>query len=126
LSLKTQLLHVCTRNILLCGQHRDEKFALTRTVGVAFGAIGGTSLGGADLSCANFSHAILTLESIQAIERKGDEVLVILEVAVAIDKVEIFHNLQATHERVRKLESKVERLWELHVADPKDIALQKT
>ena len=37
----------------------DEKFALVRTIGVAFGAIGGTSFCGADLTDADFSKAIL-------------------------------------------------------------------
>ncbi|HEY9662766.1 MAG TPA: pentapeptide repeat-containing protein [Allocoleopsis sp.] len=37
----------------------DGKFALLRTIGVAFGSIGGTSFCGADLAGANFSHAVL-------------------------------------------------------------------
>jgi uncharacterized protein YjbI with pentapeptide repeats len=37
----------------------DEKFALARTIGVAFGAIGGTSFQGADLTGANFTAALL-------------------------------------------------------------------
>ena len=37
----------------------DEKFALIRTISVAFGAIGGTSFCGADLTDANFTKAIL-------------------------------------------------------------------
>jgi uncharacterized protein YjbI with pentapeptide repeats len=40
--------------------HRgDEKFAVIRSVGVAFGALGGTSFCGADLTRANFSRALL-------------------------------------------------------------------
>jgi len=37
----------------------DEKFALARSIGVALGAIGGTSFRGADLTNANFSQALL-------------------------------------------------------------------
>jgi uncharacterized protein YjbI with pentapeptide repeats len=37
----------------------DEKFALARTIGIAFGAIGGTSFYKADLTDATFSSAIL-------------------------------------------------------------------
>jgi uncharacterized protein YjbI with pentapeptide repeats len=37
----------------------DEKFALVRTMDVAFGAVGGTSFRGADLTSANFTKAIL-------------------------------------------------------------------
>jgi uncharacterized protein YjbI with pentapeptide repeats len=37
----------------------DEKFALVRTVGVAFGALGGTSFCGADLTGATFEKATL-------------------------------------------------------------------
>jgi uncharacterized protein YjbI with pentapeptide repeats len=37
----------------------DEKFALARTIGVAFGAIGGTTFYKADLTDADFSGAIL-------------------------------------------------------------------
>jgi uncharacterized protein YjbI with pentapeptide repeats len=37
----------------------DEKFALVRTIGVAFGAIGGTSFCGADITDADFTKAIL-------------------------------------------------------------------
>jgi len=37
----------------------DEKFALARTIGVAFGAIGGTSFCGADLTNADFTKTIL-------------------------------------------------------------------
>ncbi|WP_244913229.1 pentapeptide repeat-containing protein [Phormidesmis priestleyi] len=37
----------------------DEKFALIRTIGVAFGAIGGTSFCGADLTDADFTKAII-------------------------------------------------------------------
>ena len=42
-----------------CALKGDEKFALVRTIGVAFGAIGGTSFRGANLTHANFSKAIL-------------------------------------------------------------------
>ncbi|NJO76636.1 MAG: pentapeptide repeat-containing protein [Leptolyngbyaceae cyanobacterium RM1_406_9] len=44
----------------------DEKFALVRTFGVAFGAIGGTSFRGADLTTANFTGA--TLKSTRLIQ----------------------------------------------------------
>ncbi|MEO1403491.1 MAG: pentapeptide repeat-containing protein [Cyanobacteria bacterium J06635_1] len=37
----------------------DEKFAVVRTFGIAFGALGGTSFSGVDLSGANFSQARL-------------------------------------------------------------------
>lgn len=38
---------------------KDEKFALARTFGVIFGAIGGTSFRGSNLAYANFNNAIL-------------------------------------------------------------------
>jgi Pentapeptide repeats (8 copies) len=38
---------------------KDEKFALPRSLGVAMGAIGGTSFQGEDLTNANFTEAIL-------------------------------------------------------------------
>jgi uncharacterized protein YjbI with pentapeptide repeats len=37
----------------------DEKFALSRSIGIALGVIGGTSFRGADLTEANFTKAIL-------------------------------------------------------------------
>lgn len=46
----------------------DEQFALVRTFGVAFGAIGGTSFRGADLTAANFTGA--TLKSTQLMQAK--------------------------------------------------------
>jgi uncharacterized protein YjbI with pentapeptide repeats len=48
----------------------DEKFALVRPFGVAFGAMGGTSFCGADLTGANFTGARLKSTNFQASRQK--------------------------------------------------------
>jgi uncharacterized protein YjbI with pentapeptide repeats len=62
-------------------------------------------------------------DSIQAIERKGNDALVTLEVAATADKAEISRSLQAAYERLRQLEAKIETLHELRAADLKEVAL---
>ena len=49
----------------------DEKFSLIRTISVAFGAIGGTSFRGADLTYANFSKALLKSTNFTNIWERG-------------------------------------------------------
>jgi len=68
---------VCTIVSLLIGIYSsrgalkgDEKFAFLRIFGVAFGAIGGTSFCGADLTHANFSHATLKKTNFNSTRQK--------------------------------------------------------
>jgi uncharacterized protein YjbI with pentapeptide repeats len=42
-----------------CISKDDERFAVTRMIGVTFGAVGGTTFSGADLTNANFFQAVL-------------------------------------------------------------------
>ncbi|NJO50388.1 MAG: pentapeptide repeat-containing protein, partial [Leptolyngbyaceae cyanobacterium RM2_2_4] len=63
-------------------------------------------------------------DSIQAIERKGNDALVTVEVAETADKAEISRSLQASYaDKVRQLEARVEQLQELRAADLKEVAL---
>jgi uncharacterized protein YjbI with pentapeptide repeats len=48
----------------------DEKFAWVRVFGIAFGAMGGTSFCGADLTGANFTGATLKSTNFQASRQK--------------------------------------------------------
>ena len=48
-----------TLYVAWCVRKGEEKFALARSFGVAFGALGGTSFCGADLTGANFTGAML-------------------------------------------------------------------
>jgi uncharacterized protein YjbI with pentapeptide repeats len=48
----------------------DEKFALARSFGVAFGTLGGTSFCGADLTEANFTAATLKSSNFNALKQK--------------------------------------------------------
>jgi uncharacterized protein YjbI with pentapeptide repeats len=65
----------------------------------------------------------ISADAIQAIERKGNDALVTLEVPEIVDKAEISRSLRAAHERVLHLEAKVERLQELRAADLKEVAM---
>ncbi|GAB4375863.1 MAG: hypothetical protein Kow00121_22120 [Elainellaceae cyanobacterium] len=69
-------------------------------------------------------HPDISYDSIQAIERKGDDALVTLEVSATADKAKISRSLQTFYEeKVRQLEAKVDRLNELRAADLKEVAL---
>ena len=71
-------------------------------------------------------HPDLSYDSIQAVERKGNDALVTLEVSETADKAEISRSLrEAYDQKVQQLEAKVERLHELRAADLKEVALQK-
>ncbi len=72
-------------------------------------------------------HPDLSYDSIQAIERKGNDALVTLEVSETADKAAISRSLlTAYEEKVQLLEAKVDRLNELRAADLKEVALAKT
>lgn len=68
-------------------------------------------------------HPGIDYTSIQGIEKKGDDVLVTLEVPETADKAKIAQAfLQPYEHRVKQLEAKTEQL-QLHAADLKDIAI---
>ncbi|MDX2214899.1 MAG: pentapeptide repeat-containing protein, partial [Oculatellaceae cyanobacterium bins.114] len=69
-------------------------------------------------------HPDISYDAVQAIERKGNDALVTLEVAETADKAAISRTLQAAYEeKILQLEAKVERLHELRAADLKDVAM---
>ncbi|NJP09307.1 MAG: pentapeptide repeat-containing protein [Leptolyngbyaceae cyanobacterium RU_5_1] len=69
-------------------------------------------------------HPDISYDSIQAIERKGSDALVTLEVSETADKAEISRSLRVAYdEKVQQLEAKVEKLHELRAADLKEVAL---
>jgi len=69
-------------------------------------------------------HPDINYDSIQAVERKGKDALVTLEVSETTDKAEVSRSLQAAYEdKVRQLEAKVENLHQLRAADLKEVAL---
>jgi uncharacterized protein YjbI with pentapeptide repeats len=71
-------------------------------------------------------HPDISYDSIQAVERKGDDALVTLEVSETADKAEISRSLQASYaDKVRQLEARVDQLQELRAADLKEVALAK-
>lgn len=71
-------------------------------------------------------HPDISYDSIQAVERKGEDALVTLEVSETADKAEISRSLQAAYaDKVRQLEARVEQL-QLHAADLKEVALAQT
>ncbi len=63
-------------------------------------------------------------DSIQAVERQGDDALVTLSVSETANKAEISRTLRESYEnQVRQLEAKVEELHQLRAADLKEVAL---
>ena len=69
-------------------------------------------------------HPDISYDSIQAVERKGKDALVTLEVSETTDKAEVSRSLQSAYEeKVRQLEAKVEDLHQLRAADLKEVAL---
>lgn len=68
-------------------------------------------------------HGTISFDSIQAIEKKGDDVLLTIEVPEAADKAKIAQDfLKPYEDRVKQLEAQVDRLT-LHSTDIKEIAL---
>ncbi|EKQ69198.1 putative low-complexity protein [Leptolyngbyaceae cyanobacterium JSC-12] len=66
----------------------------------------------------------ITYDSIQAVERQGDDALVTLSVSETANKAEISRTLRESYEnQVRQLEAKVEELHQLRAADLKEVAL---
>ena len=67
----------------------------------------------------------ITYESILAIERKGSDALLTLEVAPDADKAKVSQDfLKPYEDEVRQLQAKVDHLQQLRSADIKDIALE--
>lgn len=71
------------------------------------------------------THPEITPDSIQKIERKGDDALVTFAIPedVEVDKGKIERDLQQAYARIQQLEGKVDELQTLRAADVKDIAL---
>ena len=71
------------------------------------------------------SHAEITPELIQKIERKGDDALVTFAIPenAEIDKGKFERDLQQAYEKIKQLEGKVDELQSLRAADVKEITL---
>ena len=71
-------------------------------------------------------HFDISYKSIQAVERKGNDVLVTLEVPESANKAKISQIFRESYEdKVRQLEAKVEKLHKLRAADLKEVALRQ-